>query len=543
MFRFLKWFIPLALLLMIGYAAVNVVPFALAWNTMPTGSGILLRQQQDGVLLLAWRESDSAESYFITVSDPNDPDAPPLFAKKCQDPECLLPKELPNNAPVEIVITSQKQYNVLGQTKIREGSTPISVICILKGPQISDLRSEFDPASKTATLTWNKEKNVSYRLYLRKTNGDLSLLQKTDNGYAVLHFAQPGSSGSGDTFSLPEWELPYEFVLEAVQETSGVIFEGVPSAGIVMTRKDFIGEYEIETHVINASIWPLRDLPVYPDSTKQEPSVGQADAGAAYRILDEDNEMLLISFGDNGEEGWISADYCMINLTDFLGDLCTYDITNSYSSIFMIHGYEIPGVTGTIVPGYENIDQGNGRFLVPLLYPTAKKVAKAALAVIEDGYRLKIYEAYRPNVATRYAYDTANSILWSPLPETTYYGETTEEYANFTYNRLMSNGTYGLSSFLASQASMHNMGIAVDLTLIRIEDGSELEMQSAMHDLSWFSVKNRNNENAQMLEEYMTNVGLVGITSEWWHYQDDLSRTTLGLGVWLREGVAANGEK
>ena len=105
----------------------------------------------------------------------------------------------------------------------------------------------------------------------------------------------------------------------------------------------------------------------------------------------------------------------------------------------------------------------------------------------------------------------------------------------------MTNGTYQLSAFLAKQVSAHNRGIALDLTLCSLETGQDLEMQSAIHDLSYHSVSSANNENAKLLENYMTAEGFSGLTSEWWHFQDDITRKEIKLATYLEDGVSVEG--
>ncbi len=49
-------------------------------------------------------------------------------------------------------------------------------------------------------------------------------------------------------------------------------------------------------------------------------------------------------------------------------------------------------------------------------------------------------------------------------------GEGSEEQppgSGYTYRQLMTNTTYGLNFFLARSGSMHNLGLALDLTLER----------------------------------------------------------------------------
>ena len=84
---------------------------------------------------------------------------------------------------------------------------------------------------------------------------------------------------------------------------------------------------------------------------------------------------------------------------------------------------------------------------------------------------------------------------------------------------MTNNGSESLGSFLAPGISRHNYGLALDLTLVD-STGTEVAMQSAMHDLSWYSSAATNNASANLLRELMFGAGFAGITSEWWHYQD-----------------------
>lgn len=109
------------------------------------------------------------------------------------------------------------------------------------------------------------------------------------------------------------------------------------------------------------------------------------------------------------------------------------------------------------------------------------------------------------------------------------------------YKLMTNNGRYRLGSFLAKVTSTHNRGIALDLTLADAVTGEELAMQSDMHDLSWYSATNLNNLNAKVLANYMTAAGMNGLSSEWWHFQDDKTRESIGLNSYLYEGVSAEG--
>lgn len=395
----------------------------------------------------------------------------------------------------------------------------------------------------------------SYILTWEETKGD---------GYIVQYLNQDGN-----------WETLREYGPsdERVYETghlgscSDYAFRVAATGGDTLPDSVFAAgpeQVELRTSAscLYATVWPTKDLDAF-TGTGREEKLGTARTATAYCVLEEENDMFRVRFAP-GEEGWIDSNYCMINLPDYIGGLCAYDITNSYSSIYLVHDYPIPEVSGTVVSGYENILLADGSFVVPLLYPVAKRLIPAAEAATLDGYRLKIYDSYRPNRATRAIYDLTDAILDDPVPEETWTRITLQDYLNGTgkndssakqdkaeepgetdrptYREVMTNGTYNLGNFLALGGSLHNLGIAMDLTLERIDTGEELSAQTQMHDLSWYSVMWRNTDNANLLDHYMKDAGFGSIGSEWWHFQDNDARTTLNPPtVWA--GVSVEGWK
>jgi hypothetical protein len=71
------------------------------------------------------------------------------------------------------------------------------------------------------------------------------------------------------------------------------------------------------------------------------------------------------------------------------------------------------------------------------------------------------------------------------------------------------------------------LGLALDLTLVDLNTGKEVKMQTSMHDLSHYSVIYKNNSAAKKLNEIMTAAGFGGLVSEWWHFQDNDARKTI----------------
>lgn len=351
-------------------------------------------------------------------------------------------------------------------------------------------------------------------------------------------------------------------------------------------------EVQVETgaSLIYSTIWNMTELDVYLDP-QQSQVIGKIPQGGTCCVLDEENGLFRIRYQDGF--GYIDSRYCMINLPEYIGDICLYDITNSYDSLYKVHEFEIPKVTGEVVTGYEYVELSEGEYLVPLLYPTAQKLEKAAFAAMAQGYKIKIYDSYRPRKATLELYDITKALLDEPVPDEIYADAKTRQeliwydkedtllWYNFlqedleipqelinaakdappddgtaevptenpddgavevpdgekaledyrpTYRELMTDfDRYSLDYFLANGGSRHNQGVAMDMTLVKMSNGRELKMQTSIHDLSWFSEQRRNNSDAKILRQIMLDHGFVGLTSEWWHFQDDEIRQEVSL--------------
>lgn len=447
-----------------------------------------------------------------------------------------------------------------------------------------------DVLPENPRLEWEALGGNRFRLFWTEAAG---------NAYELQSRTEDGNWETVDTFSLEDEREYQTGVLPSARSYSYRV-------SMVDEQGNFLaasGETAFRTEIssLYCTIWPVRELPAYASADMRGETVGTVSAGNSYCVLGEEDGMFLVRTDGNvqagssledGVQGYIDSRYCMINLPEYLGDLCDYDITNSYASRCMMHGYSIPEVTGTVIPGYEKVRLADGSFLAPYLYPCSQKLIAAIKAAGEDGYRFRIYDAYRPHAATASMYERTSRILDEPLPVLEGSGDNgeyaaasasgtenaegtlaasadnlrrteeepvqgaagelaadagdgqgagTEAVRTPVYRDLVDHGPYTLASFLARNGSSHNMGIALDLTLLTSE-GEELPMQSDMHDLSWYSVTPENTEAASMLSQYMTEAGFHTLLSEWWHFQDNETRDTLGL-EYLEEGVSVEGWK
>ena len=121
---------------------------------------------------------------------------------------------------------------------------------------------------------------------------------------------------------------------------------------------------------------------------------------------------------------------------------------------------------------------------------TAKALIEANNDFIEQGYKIKFFDCYRPN-SVQYK-------MWEIVPNPQY----------------VANPVKG---------SIHNKGGAVDITLMAL-DGDELDMGT---DFDFFGKKAYHDNldlpeeilhNRQVLKETMEKYGFWSVRTEWWHY-------------------------
>ena len=627
-----KWISAILFLILLGllgaYAALRL-PYDRARSEMPQGSTLCVDERADGSLLLRWEPSPSADDYALQVLA-HTPDAAGqqklLFSALCEEPRCVLPADLPEDQPLDLMICARKRYHTIDGDHVRMGEHPISVSCYLNRPKIENLRAQVDAESARTYLTWTGWQGDAYHLYLLGADGSRTLLRELRHVGAELQFGAYGE------LPIPAYGETVTFAVDGYREADGIIFYGARTETASVRREDFLGRtltpectedgencftltwnetkgerYEIRAvdpktgearvlaevgadgervyrtgHLgpfstytyeiaalggeviegsdyaappvrvelttrespIYATVWALTDTDLYARPDGQE-KTGTMYAARSYCVLAQENGYFLV--GSPQQTGYVESGKCMIDLADYIGDLCSYDITNSYSSLYMVHEYGIPKVTDTVVDGYEGVALAPRGALVPLLYPTAQKLIAAAETMAADGYRIKIYDSFRPNRATRSIYDLTAKIMDEPIPEETFTGkepddlpEPKDEEEGLTYAEVMTGGGFGLGNFLAAGGSMHNLGVAMDLTMERTGDRAELPMQTSIHDLSQYSSIYRNNANANLLRQYMTAAGFGGLVSEWWHFQDnDAVAAYRPANRWL--GVTAEG--
>ena len=144
-----------------------------------------------------------------------------------------------------------------------------------------------------------------------------------------------------------------------------------------------------------------------------------------------------------------------------------------------------------------------------LTIEAARALKSVSSEMLVQGYRLKVFDAYRPGRAVRHF------VLWGiedqDIRMKPYF------FPELEKQELFSKG------YVASQSS-HSRGSTVDLTLLDMTTGKELDMGSPFDLFSEVShpdykgITPEQYENRMRLQRVMVRNGFEPIDCEWWHF-------------------------
>lgn len=161
---------------------------------------------------------------------------------------------------------------------------------------------------------------------------------------------------------------------------------------------------------------------------------------------------------------------------------------------------------------YATADNFTGKKVYPvsvcaLTKETAQKLIAANDEFIKDGYRVKIWDAYRPLYVQQIFWDIVQNPQYVADPK------------------------YG---------SSHSTGCTVDMTLVDM-NGNEVEMPTAFDDFSskasrkYAGASAKAKKNLDYLTKIMLENGFTTINSEWWEYRDSDIKKYPQLDISLEE--------
>ena len=169
-------------------------------------------------------------------------------------------------------------------------------------------------------------------------------------------------------------------------------------------------------------------------------------------------------------------------------------------AVYDIRYYSSYNFTGKRINGYK----------APRAYMTKEALtalAKAAEDLRKQGYRILIWDSYRPQKAVD------NFVYWINNPN--------DEGNKSFYPKLKKSDLLAGNYIMAK--SGHTRGSTVDLTIIK-QDGSFVDMGGTFDLFSEIShpdykkLTRQQKKNRKILHDAMVKAGFQGIDSEWWHF-------------------------
>ncbi len=157
---------------------------------------------------------------------------------------------------------------------------------------------------------------------------------------------------------------------------------------------------------------------------------------------------------------------------------------------------------GERIDGYESPT-------VYLTVPAVEALAKVQAQLAAEGYGLKIFDGYRPRRAVKHF------IRWSKKEEDSRTKKS--YYPTMTRREIIEKG------FICVE-SAHTRGSTVDLTVINIKTGEELDMggtfdyfsESSFSDYDHLTLEQ--SKNRMLLRYLMRSEGFEPLQTEWWHF-------------------------
>lgn len=141
--------------------------------------------------------------------------------------------------------------------------------------------------------------------------------------------------------------------------------------------------------------------------------------------------------------------------------------------------------------------------------PTAIALQKVQKELLEKGFSLKIFDAYRPQKAVNHF------VRWAKVLNDTLMKQ--QYYPKVAKNQLFNLG------YIASKSG-HSRGSTVDLTIIDIKTKKELDMGSPYDFFGieshpfYDQITTHQKENRMLLRKVMLKNGFKPYENEWWHF-------------------------
>lgn len=349
----------------------------------------------------------------------------------------------------------------------------------------------------------------------------------------------PRDEDTGGDTSPPDDSTTSTTTVPSRVTVDGITYVGDAQAGLTAT--------DFELPLRGATGFASIATEMHTDAARTSPTATLAP-GDAFTVLEQTAADTWRVRLEDGTEGYVENTTCYLNIADVIPSV-VLDNTNSYASVFVSSGKEIPDITGEQLYNAKAYNPRLEReeFLVACNWQMVKKIYAAQQAALAAGYTLVINEAFRPMDVQMQVADALKA-----LSDT-----------DKTVKKGINTAPWNIAWFIASRPSTHQMGCAIDTSLARVTEveyrlcgeyrymvvtGCAMAaMPTPIHELSAAAVslsKPVNSSSATAwkdvapavtmtkdalrLRDLCTGAGLSPLASEWWHFNDLSTKEIVG---------------
>ena len=171
-------------------------------------------------------------------------------------------------------------------------------------------------------------------------------------------------------------------------------------------------------------------------------------------------------------------------------------------AVLEIRYYSTNNFVGTRINGYEEP-------VALITRKAASALRKASDEFRKKGYKIKIYDAYRPQCAVDHF------VRWSKDPSDTLMKAVF--YPNINKSTIFSRG-------YVARKSRHSRGSTVDMTLVDLKTGQDVDMGGIFDYFGGVSrsisdrITPTQQQNRLLLRNIMIQNGFTPVQGEWWHF-------------------------
>ncbi|MBP5296422.1 MAG: M15 family metallopeptidase [Bacteriovoracaceae bacterium] len=171
-----------------------------------------------------------------------------------------------------------------------------------------------------------------------------------------------------------------------------------------------------------------------------------------------------------------------------------------YDAVYDLRYYSAYNFTGHRINGYKK----------PIAYltkPALAALAKAAADLREQGYRLLIWDTYRPQKAVD------DFVAWINDPVNP---------GNKSFYPTLQKSDLLAGQYIMAKSG-HSRGSTIDLTIIKtnggfVDMGGTFDLFSPISHPDYPKITKQQKKNRQILREAMLKAGFNPLDSEWWHF-------------------------